>query len=154
MERYKRCVRTMEGSHSNEQRQGDIKGNEKHRRSEWRAEIRILFLLEWFLRAPPETQKADPSPDQLLNLSSRQSVPPQDSGMSRFRIPPGSGISRLSGFRSCAGFIKRNKERNTKRKIDNRKSEIKNTVVPPTGFGNYCRSGDDLFTIVCEYPLH
>lgn len=24
---------------------------------------------------------------------------------------------------------------------------------PPTGFGNYCSSGDDLFTIVCEYPL-
>ena len=65
---------------------------------------------------------------------SRLSVPlsgiPHDSGISRSWIPPVggihraeqkreiplmSGISRSSGFRSLAGFVERNKERNKKR---------------------------------------
>lgn len=27
-------------------------------------------------------------------------------------------------------------------------------VVPPTGFGNYCSSVEDVFTFVCENPLN
>jgi hypothetical protein len=27
-------------------------------------------------------------------------------------------------------------------------------LVPPTGFGNYCSSGEDVFMLVCEYPLN
>jgi hypothetical protein len=39
-------------------------------------------------------------------------------------------------------------------KLVSRQFAIEDFFVPPTGFGNYCSSVEDVFTIVCKYPLN